>query len=150
MNRIFPMMFLLSLFLFEANGVQTRGDKNAIKGGKFTLGFPGYPKSILAYLAHDSLSGTVDSLVLETLIDVDLETYETIPLLASEWKVSKDKKTFTFKINQAARFSDGKPVTAEDVKFTWDTIMDKKNKTAPYRAYYASYEGCKVIDKYTL
>ena len=92
----------------------------------------------------------LNALVLEPLVDVDPNTYEVIPLLAESYSVSKDKKTFTFKLNPNARFSDGKPVTSADVTFTWDTIMNPKNKTAPFQSEFGSFESCTALDEKTV
>ena len=143
------LFLILVLFTNLALG-KTLGDPNAIKGGTFTVGYPGYPKTLLFYLAFDELSEGVNSLVSETLLDQNLETYDFIPLLASEWTVSPDKMLFTFKIDPRAQFSDGTPVTANDVKFTWDTILNPKNKTAPFQAEYSSIESCTVVDDHTV
>lgn len=43
-----------------------------------------------------------------------------VPLLAKEWTISPDGKTYIFTLNDKARWHDGKPVTAEDVAFTYD------------------------------
>ena len=53
-------------------------------------------------------------------------TNEPQPYLAEKWEISADKKTYTFKINKKAVWHDGKPITAEDVKFTFDMLMDEK------------------------
>src|SRR5215813_9623779 len=44
----------------------------------------------------------------------------TTPALAESWTVSKDATTYTFTLRKNARFHDGSPVTAEDVKFSFD------------------------------
>jgi microcin C transport system substrate-binding protein len=126
------------------------GNPNAPKGGTFNVGFPGYPKSLLFYLSFEELAAGVDSLIFESLLDMDPETYEFVPLLASEWKISADQKLFTFKINPKAKFSDGVAVTAKDVKFTWDTLLNPKNKTAPFQAYLNSFESCTAVDDHTV
>jgi peptide/nickel transport system substrate-binding protein len=46
-----------------------------------------------------------------------------VPMLAKTWKVSSDKKEWTFNLNKKAKFTDGKPLTAEDVKFSYEYIM---------------------------
>ncbi|MEI7555538.1 ABC transporter substrate-binding protein [Candidatus Chlorohelix sp.] len=46
------------------------------------------------------------------------------PRLASSWEISKDGKEYTFKLNPKATWWDGKPVTADDVKFTYDSLID--------------------------
>ncbi len=46
-----------------------------------------------------------------------------VPMLAKEWKVSEDNKVWTFTLVENAKFTDGEPVTAEDVKFSFDYIQ---------------------------
>ncbi|MGW0734862.1 ABC transporter substrate-binding protein [Streptomyces sp. NPDC002851] len=53
------------------------------------------------------------------------------PALAVELpKVSADGKTYTYKLRTGVKFSDGKPFTAKDVVFTYETILDKKTNNA--------------------
>ena len=46
------------------------------------------------------------------------------PALADDWKVSKDEKTWTFHLNKDAKWHDGQPVTSEDVKYTYELMLD--------------------------
>jgi microcin C transport system substrate-binding protein len=126
------------------------GNPKAPKGGTFTIGYPSYPSDLLMYLAFDELSAGINALIIESLLDQNPNTNEFIPGLAAEWKISPDKKVFTFTMDKNAKFSDGKPVTAEDVKFTFDTVTNPKNKTAPFQADYASIESCVVKDPQTV
>jgi len=59
------------------------------------------------------------------LIDYDPQG-KIVPSLAASWKVSPDNLTYTFQLRQDAKWHDGKPITAEDVKFTFDKIFDQK------------------------
>ena len=45
--------------------------------------------------------------------------------LADSWEISDDGLTYTFHLNPDAKWHDGEPVTSEDVKFTYDRIMEK-------------------------
>lgn len=47
-----------------------------------------------------------------------------VPLLAEEWDVAEDRKTWTFRLAQNAEFTDGLPVTAEDVVFSFNYLME--------------------------
>jgi microcin C transport system substrate-binding protein len=75
---------------------------------------------------------------------------ETIPNLAREWKISPDKKKFTFYMDPNAKWSDGKSVTAHDVLFTYQTIMDKNNQTAIFRIGLSRFKTPKVINDTTI
>ena len=52
-------------------------------------------------------------------------TDKFIPIMATHWSVQPDQKTIYFKLDPDARFSDGKPVTADDYVFTWKMMQSK-------------------------
>src|SRR6266511_6430500 len=59
-----------------------------------------------------------------TLIQIDPLSYpKIIGAAASEWKIASDGLTYTFKLRQGIRFHDGSPLTATDVKATYDKIV---------------------------
>ena len=59
-----------------------------------------------------------------TLLQIDPHNYpKVIGDVASEWKISPDGLTYTFKIRQDIKFHDGSPLTAADVKATYDKIV---------------------------
>lgn len=69
-----------------------------------------------------------------------------VPLLAKEWKVSDDNKTWTFYLNENAKFTDGKELTSEDVKFSFDYI-----KEHPYQWVSVSpVKEVRAIDNHTV
>lgn len=59
--------------------------------------------------------------VYEGLVEVNQEG-EIVPLLAKDWSLSDDRKTYTFTLNEGVTFSNGEPFTAEDVKFSFDRV----------------------------
>lgn len=71
-------------------------------------------------------------------------TREIIPLLATHWAFGKDGKTMYYKIDPKARWSDGKPVTAEDFAFTVE-FMRSKNIMAPWYNNFYTQEIDAVI-----
>ena len=60
----------------------------------------------------------------ETLVEVDPETNEVIPGLATSWETSPDGCTFTFEIPEGVTFTDGTPCTANDVKYTYERAAE--------------------------
>ena len=68
--------------------------------------------------------------VFEPLVMID-DAGLAQPLLAKSWTVSPDNKTYTFRLIEDAKFSDGKPLTAATVKFSFDRAMapDSVNPT---------------------
>jgi peptide/nickel transport system substrate-binding protein len=59
------------------------------------------------------------------------------PRLAESWQVTPDGLSFTFKLTDKAKWPDGRPVTADDVKFTFDAMLNPENK--------ASTEGVETV-----
>jgi peptide/nickel transport system substrate-binding protein len=56
----------------------------------------------------------------QTIVDIDPDTGEIIPGLASSWTVSEDGCTFTFEVPEGVKFSDGTPFVIEDIKYTYE------------------------------
>jgi peptide/nickel transport system substrate-binding protein len=92
-------------------------------GGKLSLGVAGSPKSFNPLYATDSASDCVVRLLFSSLVSLDLTTGDPTPGLAQSWSVDPDGKTWTFKLRQGLRWSDGQPLTADDVVFTWNDVM---------------------------
>jgi peptide/nickel transport system substrate-binding protein len=59
------------------------------------------------------------------LVDLDGQG-KVVPSLATSWKISPDNLTYTFQLRPDVKWHDGKPLTAEDVKFTFEKIFDQK------------------------
>ncbi|HXC40884.1 MAG TPA: extracellular solute-binding protein [Burkholderiales bacterium] len=70
-------------------------------------------------------------------------------LLAEDMSVAADGRSATFRINPKARFNDGSPVTAEDVKYSFDTLMSKA--AAPqFPIIYAEIARAVAVDRLTV
>lgn len=81
-------------------------------------------------LANDGSSQTAWELMFESLVVADPKTGNAQPWLAERWEQSSDGLTYTFHLRPNVTWSDGKPLTADDVKFTFDTVLDKKVQTS--------------------
>lgn len=74
------------------------------------------------------------------------EPFAAYGLIAKDIELAADKKSVLFTLNEKARFSDGMPVTVEDVKFSLDTL--KSDLAHPsYQIYYQDIIGAKIEDK---
>ncbi|MFV2060992.1 MAG: peptide-binding protein [Gammaproteobacteria bacterium] len=91
-------------------------------------------KTITAVVSQDAYASMVQANVLETLIVRDSTTLEWQGLLAESWTISEDGLTFTYKLRKQATFSDGVPLTAHDVVFTYNFIMNEKIAAPHHRA----------------
>ena len=77
----------------------------------------------------------------ETLLRAPNATDALEPLLAESWEANADNTQFTFKLNPDATFSDGSPVEAKDVKWSWDRIKNLDGSPAYFMAGIASVEA---------
>lgn len=119
-------------------------------GGEISVFLAQYPKSLNYYLDVSTQSAQIFGAIFETLLSMNPMTLAYEPGLAEKWSISKDKKTFTFYIDPRAKWSDGTPVTAQDVRWTYDAIVDPKNLTGPHKIDMERFEPPRVIDKLTV
>ena len=68
--------------------------------------------------------------IMDGLVRLDPKD-EPIPAVAESWEISEDKMTYTFKLRQGMKWSNGEPVTAKDFVFAWDTFFTEET-AAPY------------------
>jgi len=123
---------------------------HAKKGGTIRFNGSMPPKSFCEYIDNNTYTRMTFSLMYETLIGTDTETLEFAPGLARRWAVSDDGREFTFVLDERAKWSDGRPVTAEDVKWTFDAVMDPANDTGPYKVMLGSFESPAIVDARTV
>lgn len=95
-------------------------------GGNLTYVYLGDPKTFNALVADDADSGAILSLLYDNLIARNSFTLKFEPRLAYMPKVSKDGLTYTFTLRPGLKWSDGQPLTADDVIFTLNVIFDPK------------------------
>lgn len=87
--------------------------------------------------------------VYEGLVRTD-PTGKILPQLAERFELSPDGKVYTFHL-RTARFHDGSPFTADDVKFSYDRAMDPKTVPAnPHVDYWAPVQSVDVVDPHTV
>ncbi len=114
----------------------------ARRGGKITLMGGSVPKSLNVLLDNNTFSAQVFGLMYESLLGMDPESGDYAPGLASAWEVSEDGREFTFTIDPDAKWSDGRPVTASDVVWSYKAIMNPENLTGPHKVSLATFAAC--------
>jgi microcin C transport system substrate-binding protein len=126
------------------------GDPRAVKGGvlrEYQLDFPGTLR-ILGPESNTALNSLIGGLVYEALLSVHPTTLDYIPALATHWQVAPDRLTYRYRINPNARWSDGQPVTADDVVATWSFMMDKGLQDPMTQLVYGKFEKPIAESKY--
>jgi len=119
-------------------------------GGEMSTYVGQYPKSLNYYLDNTDFTFKVFSSMYDTLLNLNPITAEYEPMIAKKWSISDDKTTFTFWIDERAKWSDGKPITAYDVQWTFDAIMDPKNLTGVHKVSMEKFSQPEIIDKRTI
>ncbi len=122
----------------------------AEKGGMLVTFAGPYPKSFNYYLDQNVMSAELFGQLYETLLSQHPVTLELEPLLAARCVLGDDRKTFTFHLNPQARWSDGRPVTAEDVRWTFEAVLDPKNLTGPHKIGLERFAPPEVLDEATI
>jgi len=153
-TSFFSVLLVAALTWFPAADWVERPDPaaspRARKGGTIRLFGGQPPKSFNAYVDNNSYSAMVFGLMYGCLLEMDRSTSELMPALARRWAVSEDGREFTFEIDDRATWSDGEPVTAADVRWTFDTVMDPKNDTGPWKSMLGCFESPEVVDVRTV
>lgn len=105
-------------------------------------------RTLTPLVSADANASEVQSYVLETLLSRDPDTLEWSGLLASDWTVSDDGLTIRFEMRRDVTFSDGKPLTARDVAFSFEFLMNDAIAAPRHRAYYAKIKSVTALDDY--
>lgn len=125
-------------------------DPNAKKGGSIRVAVTNFPATLRAYGKDENSQVTrmIHNMVYEPLVTVHPITLEFLPELASHWKVDPDGQTYWFRIDPNARFSDGTPVTAEDVAATYDLATDETILSPYTNSFYDGFDPPDIISPY--
>lgn len=109
------------------------------------------PEQLNPLTSNDATASSLLGYMVESLLDRDPDTLALRPLLAASLpEVSDDHLTYTFHLRPDAKFSDGTPVTGEDVLFSIKAIKSPKVNAPFLRVYYASIVGAELIDPLTI
>ena len=105
-------------------------------------------KTITPLVSTDAYASSVQSYVLESLITRNPDTLEWEGLIAKGWTVSEDGLVISFQLRDDVSFSDGEPLTAADVVFTFDFIMAEVIQAPRDRAYLEKIKEVKANGNY--
>ena len=93
-------------------------------GGRFSIAATADPRTFNPMLANDTPTSDVTNHLFIGLTEFDNARQVTIPNLARSWEHAADNRTWTFHLRRGACFSDGHPITSEDVLFTFAVVYD--------------------------
>ena len=112
MKKSLMLLFMGLIFLISCE-TKTRTDEKKGNGSEIIFNLESEPTSLDPQLLTDSAGFNVSAMVYEGLVRLN-EKNEIVPAGAESWNVSDDGKTWTFKIRQGMKWSNGDTVTAND------------------------------------
>ena len=147
MSKICILVLSLILCLTWAEAAVKIGNPKAPQTGDFRINLSEAPTTLNALSSTDFYASQVQGMILESLLNRNIETREWEPALAKEWKIAKDGMSFEFTLRDGVKWQDGKPLTAEDVKFSFDALVEPTNKykTADKKPYYENIKAVEII-----
>ena len=111
------------------------------------IGWAQDPKTLNPFTGVNEEEYTVWALTWELLLNFDPETLGPSPGIAESWDVSEDRRTVTFNLIRGARWSDGRPITSADVKWSLEVLG---SNGLLFSAYTGNVTSIKTPDKYTV
>jgi peptide/nickel transport system substrate-binding protein len=105
-------------------------------------------ETLTPLVSSDAYSSEVQSYVLESLLTRDPESLEWSGLIANDWQISEDGLVMTFQMRNDVNFSDGEPLEADDVVFTYDFIMNETIAAPRERAFYQKIKSVTATGPY--
>lgn len=161
----FVTLALAGIMALSLTACGSKGTGGSGKGNVLTVGCVELNGTFSPLYSSTVYDGYVVDMVYEKLLSFDLNN-QMAPELAESYEMSKDGKEVTFKLRKDAVFSDGTPLTAKDVEFTFKVLSDPSysgrypNVVAPlvgYEDYHnkdnksePKYPGIEVVDDYTI
>ncbi|MBW9149021.1 ABC transporter substrate-binding protein [Clostridium sp. CM028] len=144
-QMILGVALIMSMVLLVGCGGDSSTDKKTASNEKVLVYGSGDYSSINPALYEH---GEINSLIFSGLTTHD-KNNKIVPGLAKSWEYDKATKTYTFTLRNDVKWHDNEPFSAEDVKFTLDTIMDPKN-ASEIASNYEDITNIKVVDKTTV
>ncbi len=118
----------------SAEGARWFGDTSPPAGNVLSFNLGAEPETYDPNLAVGQPDGRVARMLFEGLTREDPQTLEPTPGQAYRWDISPDARTYTFHLRPGSRWTDGRPVTSHDFRWSWLRVL--KPETA---SRYASF-----------
>ncbi len=148
MRRFFSLMLIVSLlaglFVFSAVAMAEE-EMTDVK-----IAIQAEPSKLNPITYQDTETDFVLSQICDPLVEVSTEgNYTAEGAVIESYEIMDEGKVYLFKIKEGIEFHNGEKLTAADVKFTYESLMDKK-LASPHRGYYEGIEKLELLDDYTL
>ena len=117
-----------------------------------TIADPALPEAFNPMFLQGDLypTGPIFNALMESRYDKATGTFSITPILAESYEVSEDGRSIIFNLRKGVTWHDGEEFTAEDVKFTFDAVLDPNTGSTSYAEVASKVRSVEVIDKYTV
>ena len=140
-----PATLLLTLVMLFAAALP-----GLVAQDEATIGVQVEPSKLNPVTYQDTETGFVLSAICDPLIEVNENgEYSSEGAVIESYEVQEGGKVYVFNIKEGIEFHNGEKLTAEDVKFSYESFMDK-DLASPHRGYYKGIEKLELVDEYTL
>ncbi|MEW5821906.1 MAG: ABC transporter substrate-binding protein [Cyanobacteriota bacterium] len=133
--------------------LQARGDIGKYGGTLYTATIGEGPKTFNPWESKDATSTDMGNLMFDSLLGTDPYTGQVFPQMAKDYSISDDNTEYTITLRKGLKWSDGAPITADDVVFTWKDIVGAGFGNTSMRDNLlvdGNFPKIKKIDKYTV
>jgi peptide/nickel transport system substrate-binding protein len=137
--------------LVPALALSTSGPANASdETSTFTVAIANEVDSFNPFVGIEAESFEMWALTYDYMITYSMEDMSPEPGLATEWEASDDGLTWTFTIRDDVTFSDGEPLTAEDIAYTYNRVLDGGPEAATWGSYLGQVTSITAPDPTTV
>ncbi len=142
--------------LIEINGIEyfrSRGNTGKYGGTLSNSTIGEGPKTFNIWNSKDNTSSSLAGIMFEGMFTSDPHTGEVIPKLAKKVEIDSTGKKYTITLRKGLKWSDGKEITADDVEFTYNTIIKQgygDTSTRDVMTVDGQMPECVKLDKYTI
>ena len=137
-------MGLTALFLL---GLSCSPKAKHQSANELVVGIESYPLQLDPRFATDANAVRIGGLIYDSLLRADQQS-RLSPQLASTWEMADDR-TYIFELHNNVKFHDGTPLTAADVKYTYDSIR-RQDTLSPKRGLLEPLSSIEIIDNHRL
>lgn len=151
LQNFFILILIIFLLIYcDKNDDDATLDKmkNGRYGGSITIGVSNDVETLNPIFSESALSQEIAHLMLLGLADLDKNS-EFKPELAESWQSSEDYLKLTYYLHKDLKWSDSNPISAYDVKFTYDLLMDTL-VASPRQSACDFIKSVTIVDSYTV
>jgi ABC-type transport system substrate-binding protein len=140
-RRLFPCFILATLIVLSVVGCH-RSDGGRLPG-YLSLRLNSNPTTLDPALITDVQGGGIAAKLFNGLVRFN-ENLDIVPDIARSWRLSPDHLTYTFRLRENVRFSNGRKVTARDVRYSFERVLTASTK-APLTWVLDKIEGANAF-----